>query len=104
MVRWDGRLAIRVLYGKLLYKRAIRQYSRTIVTGLYFLPIAEIKNDIFQDWCSTYCEKLHFRLKGHDSTVYFFDLHCKDENGSLSSFGRAVLLKFDTLHSLDIYI
>ena len=48
--------------------------------------------------------KLHFRLKEHDSTIYFFDLHSKDENGNLSSFGRAVLLKFDTLHSLDIYI
>ena len=41
---------------------------------------------------------------GHDSTIFLFYLHSNDENGNLSSFGRAVLLKFDTLHSLEIYI
>ena len=36
--------------------------------------------------------------------MYLFNSHNKDENGSLSSSGRAVLLKFDTLHSLENYI
>ena len=41
---------------------------------------------------------------GHDSTIYLFDLYSKCENGNLSSFSRAALLKFDILHSLEIYI
>ena len=32
------------------------------ISGLHLLPITEIKNDIFCNWCSTYCQKLHFRL------------------------------------------
>ena len=37
---------------------------------------------------------------GNDSTINLFDSHSKYENGKLSSSGTAVLLKFDTLHSL----
>ena len=33
-----------------------------ITAGLYLRPITEIKNDIFWNWCSTYCQKLHFML------------------------------------------
>ena len=33
-----------------------------------------------------------------------FDLQSKDENSNLSSSGTAVLLKFDTLHTLENYI
>ena len=33
-----------------------------------------------------------------------FDSHSDDESGNLSSSGTAVLLKFDTLHSLENYI
>ena len=40
---------------------------------------------------------------GNDST-YLFDSLSKDENGNLSSFGTAVLLKFDTLYSLENYV
>ena len=40
---------------------------------------------------------------GNDST-YIFDSNSKDENGNLSSSGTAVLLKFDSLYSLENYI
>ena len=40
---------------------------------------------------------------GNDS-IYLFDSHSKDENGNLPSCGTAVLLKFDTLHSLGNHI
>ena len=36
--------------------------------------------------------------------LYLFDSHRKDENGNLSSFGTAVLLKFHTLYSLENYV
>ena len=38
---------------------------------------------------------------GNDST-HLLDLHSKDESGNVSSSGIA-LLKFDTLHSLELY-
>lgn len=37
------------------------------------------------------------------SKIYLFDSHNKDENGGLSSSGTAVLLKFETLYSLQSY-
>ena len=37
---------------------------------------------------------------GNDS-IYLFHSHSKDENGNLSSFGTAVLLKFDPSYSLE---
>ena len=40
---------------------------------------------------------------GNDS-IYIFDSHSKDENGNLSSSGTAVLLKYNTLYSLENYI
>ena len=40
---------------------------------------------------------------GNDS-IYLFDSHSKDENGDVSSFGTAVLIKFDTLRSSKNYI
>ena len=36
--------------------------------------------------------------------IYIFDSHSKDENGNLSSSGTAVLLKYNTLYSLENYI
>ena len=36
--------------------------------------------------------------------MYLFDSHSKDENDNLSSSATAVLLKFDTLYSLENYI
>ena len=41
-------------------------------------------------------------IGGIDS-IYLFDSHSKDENGNLSSFVTAVLLKFGTLYSLGNY-
>ena len=35
---------------------------------------------------------------------YLFDSDNKDEKDNLSSFGAVVLLKFDTLHSLEAFI
>ena len=43
-------------------------------------------------------------LIGGIDSIYLFDSHSKDENGNLSSFVTAVLLKFDTLYSLENYI
>ena len=37
-------------------------------------------------------------------SIYLFDSHSKDEYGNLSSTGTAVLLKFDSLNSLENYI
>ena len=39
---------------------------------------------------------------GNDSTIYQLDSHSEGENGNFSSFGTAALLKFDTLHSLQV--
>ena len=39
-----------------------------------------------------------------DDSIYLFDSDRKDGNGSISSSGTAVILKFDTLHSLENYI
>ena len=36
--------------------------------------------------------------------MYLFDFHSKNENGNLSSFGIVVLIKFDTLYSLENYV
>ena len=40
---------------------------------------------------------------GNDS-IYLFESHSKDENGSLSSSDTADPLKFNILHSLEKYI
>ena len=36
--------------------------------------------------------------------MYLFDSRSKDENGNLSNSGTAVLLKLDTLYSLENYV
>ena len=41
---------------------------------------------------------------GGDSSLYLFDSHSKDDKDNSSSSGTAVLLKFDSLHSLENYI
>ena len=39
-----------------------------------------------------------------NNSIYLFDSHSKDENGNLSSFDTAVLLKLDTFYSLKNYL
>ena len=35
--------------------------------------------------------------------IFLFDTHSKDKIGGISAIGTAVLLKFDSLHSLENY-
>ena len=37
-------------------------------------------------------------------SIYLFHSHSEDENGNLSSSNAAVILKFDTLYSLEKYL
>ena len=68
--------------------------------------IAEIKNSIYEIRAgallivNSYIEDLIYVI---DLTKYLLDSDSKDENDNFSSFGAAVLLKFDTLQSLETY-
>ena len=70
------------------------------------ISISEILNDAQQIAAGALLIVSNYILGliwGNDC-IYLFDSHSKDENGNLSSFGKAVLLKFDTLYSLESYI
>ena len=70
------------------------------------ISISEILNDAQQIAAGALLIVSNYILDliwGNDC-IYLFDSHSKDENGNLSSFGKAVLLKFDTLYSLESYI
>ena len=74
-----------------------------ITAGVYLISITEIANSVQQIWTDALCIVTNYILSLIDS-IYLFDSQSKDENGNLSSSGRAVLLKFDTLHILENYI
>ena len=78
-----------------------------ITAGTYLLSTVEIRNSARQIGAGALLFVSNYVLGliwGNDSTVYLFDFHSKDEHGNLWSSGTAVLLKFDTLHSLQSYI
>ena len=75
--------------------------------GAYLLSNSEIKNSFQQIGAGALLTVNNYLLGliwGNDSTISLFDSHGEGENDNLSSFGTAVLLKFDTLHSLGNYI
>ena len=77
-----------------------------ITAGAYLLSIAEIVNIAQQIGTGALCIANNYILGliwGNDS-IYPFDSHSKDQYGNISSSGTAVLLKFDTLFSLENYI
>ena len=74
-----------------------------ITTGAYLPSIAEIENTLLQIVARALFIVNNYILDliwGNDSTIHLFDSHSKYENGSLSSSGITLLLKFDTLHSV----
>ena len=77
-----------------------------ITAGEYFLSITEIVNSVQQIWTAALLiiNNYILGLIWRTDSPYLFDSHNKDENGNLSSSGKAVLLKFDTLHSFKYYI
>ena len=77
-----------------------------ITAGAYLPSIAEIVNSVQHTGISALLIVNNYILGliwGNDS-IYLFDSHSKDENGNLSSSDTAVLLKFDSLCSLENYI
>ena len=78
-----------------------------ITAGVYLLSIVENRNSVRQIGTGALLFVNNYVLGlilGNDSTIYLSDSHSKDGHGNLSSSGTAVLLKFDTLHSLQSYI
>ena len=76
-----------------------------ITAGAYLLSIAEILYSVQQAGTGALLIVNNYVLSliwGNNSTIYLFDSHSKDENENLSSSATAVLLKFDTLYSLEI--
>ena len=77
-----------------------------ITAGAYLTSISKIVNGVQQIGASALVivnEYILGLIWGNDS-LYLFDSLSKGENGNLSSFGTAVLLKFDTLYSLENYV
>ena len=76
-----------------------------ITTGAYLLSIAEIVNSVQQigNVALLIVNNYILGLIWGNGSIYLFD-SSKDENGNVSSSGTEVLIKFDTLHSLENYI
>ena len=77
-----------------------------ITAGTYLLSIAEIVNSAQEIGTGALLNVNNYILGliwGNDS-IYLFDSHSKDQYGNISSSGTAVLLKFDTLFSLENYV
>ena len=78
-----------------------------ITAGAYLLSIVETRNSVRQTGAGALLLVNNYVLSliwGNDLTIHLFDSHHKDEHGNLSSSDIAVLLRFDTLHSLQSYI
>ena len=77
-----------------------------IITEAYLLSIAEIVNSAQEIGTGALLIVNNYILGliwGNDS-IYLFDSHSKDQYSNVSSSGTAVLLKFDTLFSLESYV
>ena len=77
-----------------------------LLLGSYLVSIAEIVNSVQHIGTGALLIVNNYILGliwGNDS-IYLFGSDSKDENGNLSRSGTAVLLKFDTLYSLENYI
>ena len=77
-----------------------------ITARAYFLSITEIANSAQQIGTGALLIVNNCILGliwGNDS-IYLFDSHSKDQYGNIPSSGTTVLLKFDTLFSLENYI
>ena len=77
-----------------------------ITAGTYLLSIAEIVNTA-QEIGTGALLIVHNYIIGliwGNNSIYLFDSDSKDQYDNISSSGTAVLLKFDTLFSLENYI
>ena len=77
-----------------------------ITAGAYLLSITEIVNSAQQieTGALLILNNYILGLIWGTGSIYLFDSHSKDEYGNFSSTGTAVLLKFDSLNSLENYI
>ena len=85
---------------KLLERKMVK-----ITTGPYFLSIVEIVNSTRQIGTGALLVNNYILglIWGADS-IYLFDSRSKDEYENLSTTDTAVLLKFDSLRSLENYV
>ena len=77
-----------------------------ITAGAYLPSIAEIVNSVQHTGISALLIVNNYILGliWGNYSIYLFDSRSKDKNGNLSSSDTAVLLKFDSLYSLENYI
>ena len=77
-----------------------------ITVGAYLMSITEIVSDSQQIGAGALLIIANYilGLLWGNRCVFPFDSHSKDEIGRMSGAGTAVLLRFDSLHSLENYI
>ena len=83
----------------------LEKKTGAITAGAYLLSITEIVNSVQHIGTGALLIVNNYifdQIWGTDF-ICLFDLHSKDENGNSSSSDTAVLLKIDTLHSLENY-
>ena len=84
----------------------LEKKAREITAEEYLLPITQIVKSVQQNRTDALLivDNYVWSVTCGIDSIYVFDLHSKDESDNLSSSGTAVLLKFDTSHSLKTYI
>lgn len=85
----------------------LKSKTREITAGEYVPSIAEIVNSVQQIGTGAVLIVNNYILdliQGNVLTTYIFYSGSKDEDINLSTFGTAVMLKFDMLQLLDNYI
>ena len=77
-----------------------------ITAGAYLLSIAEIVNSVqhIGTGALLIVNNYILGLIWGNYSIYLLDSHSKNENDNLSISGTAVLLKFDSLYSLENYV
>ena len=77
-----------------------------ITAGAYLISVSEIVNGVQQIGAGAILIASNYilGLTWENDSIYLFDSHSKDGNGNLLSTGTAVLLKCDTLYSLENYV
>ena len=77
-----------------------------ITAWAYLLSIAGIANSVqhFETGALLILNNYILGPIWVNGSIYLFDSHSQDKNGNLSSSSTAVLLKFDSLYSLENYI
>ena len=78
----------------------IENKTGEITAGAYSASIVDVVNNVqqFRTGVLLIVNNNILGLIWGNYSIYLFDSHSTDENGNVSSCGKAVLLKFDTLH------